>query len=85
VEGVGLTVGSQHWIGVEGSSHPCTKGHHPKLGFFHLKAPHVNYCALCNIVYYCIHFSPLQVKNKPCEGVSKSAFILGPVSMVVNR
>ncbi len=28
------------------------------------------------------YFSPLQVKNKPCEGVTTPAFILGPVSMV---
>ncbi len=29
--------------------------------------------------------SPLQVKNNPSEGVTTSAFVLGPISMVVNR
>jgi hypothetical protein len=29
--------------------------------------------------------SPLQVKNKPSEGVTTPAFILGPISMIVNR
>jgi hypothetical protein len=34
-----------------------------------------------NIVSYCIYikFSPLQAKNKPHEGLTKHAFILGPV------
>jgi hypothetical protein len=39
------------------------------------------------ILFYdtvCVYISPLQVKNKPCEGVKTSAFILGPVIMVVN-
>jgi hypothetical protein len=33
---------------------------------------------------YCIYFSPLQVKNKPREGVRTPAFLLGPVGKVGN-
>jgi hypothetical protein len=32
-----------------------------------------------------IYFFPLRDKNKPCEGFMTPAFILGPVSIVVNK
>jgi hypothetical protein len=50
-----------------------------------LQTPHVNYCTMFNIVYYCIYFSSLQINNKPCEGVTKPAFILGTVTKAANR
>jgi hypothetical protein len=41
------------------------------------------------ILYICFlshsYFSSLQVKNIPCEGVTKHAFILGPVVLIVNN
>ncbi len=37
------------------------------------------------IVQYCMFFSPLRVKNKPHEGVTTPAFIVGPISMVANN
>ncbi len=49
-------------------------------GFVHLKN-HTLYIVQCCM--YTVYFSPLHVKNKPCEGAEKCAFILGPVSMVI--
>ncbi len=62
---------------------PCTDGPQPSRGFLHLSTQHVN-TVYCILLYYTVYFfSRLQVKNKPCEGVTTPAFILRPVSMVV--
>jgi hypothetical protein len=56
-------------------------------GFFAVKTPscqHYEY-TLYIIVKYCIYISPLQIKNKPLEGITTPAFILEPVSMVANN
>ncbi len=43
----------------------------------------LNMLKICFLCYS--YFSPLQVKNKPCDGDAKYEFILEPVSLVVNR
>jgi hypothetical protein len=55
-----------------------------RVRFFAFGSPQINCHTLYNIVLCCIYFSPLQVKNKPCEGFMKYAFILGPFSLVAN-
>ncbi len=34
------------------------------------------------MIRYCTYFSPLEVKNKPCEGVTTTVFNCVPVGMV---
>ncbi len=63
-------VESWHGSGVKGSSHLA------------LRATNCDIPEPCIILYM---FSPLQIKNKPRDGVMKCMFILGPVSMAVNR
>jgi hypothetical protein len=77
----------QHGTGVEGSSHPCAKHCHHKLGFFcsFKRHTYVDYslCAINMLLCYS-YFCPLQVKSKPGDGDAKHAFILGPTSLVAN-
>jgi hypothetical protein len=80
-------VNSQHGTGVGGRSHPRTGGYHLKeKGFsFILNTTHVLnavICALKMLVLLMCIFSPLQVKNKPHNIVTKYTFFLGPISMV---
>jgi hypothetical protein len=63
----------------------CTlalKATSPSEGFFAFENFTCKHCTLYIIVQY--YFSPLQVKNKPRQGVKTPAFILGPVNMVAN-
>jgi hypothetical protein len=90
---VGLWTGWRQWLVGKGQSNHsirleerevcilALKTTTPSKGFLCLKAS----TKLAYIVSYCIYFSPLQVKNKPCETVTKHAFILGPVSMLENN
>ncbi len=72
------------------SSHPCTKSYLPKRRPFHFcfnrhtcANNSLNMLKICFLFYS--YFSPLQVKNKPCDGGTKHEFILEPVSLVVDR
>ncbi len=67
---------------------PCSDGDHPRYGTSAFKGFHTQilsryvHISLYNAVH--IYFSPLQVKNKPQEGVTCFAFILGPANMVTS-
>jgi hypothetical protein len=39
----------------------------------------------CKYASCAIHFVPLQIKKKSCDGDTKHAFILGPVRFVANN
>ncbi len=75
-EGMGPTAcgkwGSWFSACVEGSSHPCTEGHPPPppIKGICIWKPHMVISVYLNIIIkYCISFYPLQVENKPNEGV----------------
>jgi hypothetical protein len=51
-----------------------------------------NYHSCANCIVYIInvlpcysYLSPLQIENKPCDGVTKHAIVPGPVSLVANK
>jgi hypothetical protein len=75
-------VDSWHGTGGEGSSHPCTKTYLPL--YFTLIAKHsqvlIIHCICCKYLFVLFIFSPLQVKNQPCDEGTKHAFYLGPLA-----
>jgi hypothetical protein len=54
-EGQGLAVDAQHGTGVEGSSHPGTEGHLPKLGFFCFCKPHTLITVHFILLYHALY------------------------------
>jgi hypothetical protein len=84
-------VGSQHGTGVEGSSHPCTKGCHPKSGPFYFyfnsntSANNLLYSICCKYAFCAIHiFLLCMLKINLVTEVPNMHFILGPLSLVAN-
>ncbi len=66
------------WCG--GKFGSCTKGYYPKLGIFlYFIITHVLLSVIRAVIFFLCYsyFAPLQVKNKPQDGDSKHAFILG--------
>jgi hypothetical protein len=57
----------------------------PRKGVFAFGNPTHLITLHCIIMYNTVYIYPLQVKNKPREGIAKPVFILGPVSVVANR
>ncbi len=43
------TIDSQHGTGVEGRSHSCTEGYHPKEKIFAFNYPHVFLFVICAV------------------------------------
>jgi hypothetical protein len=56
-----------HGTGVDGNSHLCIQGHHPRR-VLSLGTHTLNYLSYTLNCINAEYFSPLQVKNKPHEG-----------------
>ncbi len=60
-------VDSQHGIGVEGCSHPCTEGHHPNFGISAFENPHMLIILQCisfyNTVYIYFLLCSLKINH----------------------
>ncbi len=69
-------VASQHGSGLEGSSHPCTKGY--KAIFCHTCAAISLYVCVVNMFLCYSYFSPKQVKINHMMEVQNMRLFLGP-------
>ncbi len=73
-----FSTGDQSWVRFAS----CTDGHHPKKGIFlHFMDSKCKYC-LCIRLYNTVYI--ISSAGQKHEGVTSSAFILGPVRKVTN-
>jgi hypothetical protein len=70
------------WMGVRIRAHKATTPSKRFL-FYTKHVLKIVVCAVLMLLCY-LHISPLQFKNKSCNGIAKQAFILGANSLVAN-